>query len=72
MQGIHVHLFMVSVELLTLWFTTEIHLEELPSIWWVFLSMQFSKCTCLRWDVLASFTHLEPEAGACVLVTPVN
>lgn len=49
----------------------EMHLEEFPSIWWVFLSMRFSKCTCLRWDVMASFTHSEPEAGACVLVTPV-
>lgn len=49
----------------------EMYLEEFPSIWCFFLSMQFRKCTCLRWDVLASFAHLEPEAGGCVLLTPV-
>lgn len=58
---------MVSIELLTPWFTKAMHLEEFPSIRCVFLSMQFSKCTCLRWDVLASFTHLEPETGFLVI-----
>lgn len=57
------HLSIVSIEPITPWSTRDMHLEEFPSIWstQAFLSVHFSKCTCVRRGVLASFTQCQKQ-----------